>query len=127
MKYLSEKDILVIHARIIDEVGGSHGVRDFGLLQSIVHKPQTRVFGKDLYPNVFIKAAVYLESIASYHIFIDGNKRTSITVASRFLYQNGYKLTVKEGEIEPFVLKVVVEKLSIKEIAHWLEMRCSCA
>ncbi|MSR71284.1 MAG: type II toxin-antitoxin system death-on-curing family toxin [Candidatus Taylorbacteria bacterium] len=121
MKYLSETDVMVIHARIIDGTGGRHGVRELELLRSIIHKPQTQLSGKDMYPDIFLKAAVYLESVASSHVFIDGNKRTSIAVAVRFLAINNYLSTCPVGEVGPFVIKAVVEKLSIIKIAHWFK------
>lgn len=120
MKYLTPQDILVIHARIIDETGGSHGIRDTGLLISLAQRSKTSFGGKEMYPGIFEKAAVYLESLISYHVFIDGNKRTGITAASRFLFLNGYALHASNKQVENFVLRVVQEKFSIPTIALWL-------
>lgn len=120
MVYLTAEEILVIHARLIDETGGAHGVREVGLLISIVERPKGRFGGKELYAGVFKKAAVYLEALANYHLFVDGNKRTSITTAARFLYLNSYELTAFNKEVENFVLRVVEKKLDIATIADWL-------
>lgn len=120
MNYLTPEDILVIHARIIDETGGSHGVRDIGLLISLTDRPKSTFSGKELYKSIFEKSATYLESLARHHVFIDGNKRVSIVTAARFLFLNGYEFKASNKEVEKFVLKVVLKKLDIKTIARWL-------
>ncbi len=121
MQYLSAEAILVLHSEIIDATGGSHGVRDVGLLAAIVDKPKATFGGEDLYPDVFIKAAVYLESIVNYHVFIDGNKRTGITVCARFLYKNGHNLSATNKEVERFVLSVAAEKIEMPTLVAWLK------
>ncbi|MDZ4284905.1 MAG: type II toxin-antitoxin system death-on-curing family toxin [Patescibacteria group bacterium] len=120
MRYLSQNDILAIHALLIESTGGSDGVRDIALFRSIVARPRQKAFGQEAHRGVFNKAAAYLESIALYHVFVDGNKRTSITVVARFLSLNGYEFSVTNAEMECFVLRVVVEKLPTDDIALWL-------
>ncbi len=112
---------MVIHAKIIDETGGSHGVRDLNLLISITERPKTSFGGREMYPTIFDKAAVCLEGFARFHVFVDGNKRTSIVASARLLATNGYDLIVSNKEMEDFVLKAAVEKLEISEIAVWLK------
>ena len=121
MKYLVPQDILVLHARIIDKIGGRHGIRDMHLFESLIERPKTSLGGKEVFPTVFDKAAVYLESLAKYHVFVDGNKRTAFTSSARFLFLNGYTLTATNKEAEKFVLRVATEKLEIKEIAAWFK------
>ena len=121
MNYLSLKDVLNIHSTLIEETGGSHGIRDIGLVESAISAPQASFYGKDQYESVFNKAAVYLHRIAMNHPFVDGNKRTAITSAGVFLSDNGYKIKVKKGMIEKFVIKVVKQHLEIAEISNWLE------
>ena len=121
MKYLKGEDILIIHARIIDATGGLHGVRDVNLLASLVERPKSEFGGKEQFRGVFQKAAVYLESITQYHTFVDGNKRTAVASAARFLGLNGYELTATNKEVEKFVLRVVTDKLDIKTIASWFK------
>ncbi|MDO8183881.1 MAG: type II toxin-antitoxin system death-on-curing family toxin [bacterium] len=123
MRYLTGEELLIIHSLIIEETGGSHGVRDVSLLASIIAKPKMQFGGKDLYPGVFTKAAVIFESIASYHVFIDGNKRTAIITAARFLNLNGYNLHLDNKTLEDFTLQAVVEKLSIEVIAIWFKKK----
>ncbi|MBI2024816.1 MAG: type II toxin-antitoxin system death-on-curing family toxin [Candidatus Harrisonbacteria bacterium] len=121
MKYLSGEEILVIHSEIIDRTGGSHGIRDAGLLVSIVEKAKMSFGGKELYQGVFNKAAAYLESLARYHIFIDGNKRIGIGASARFLFLNGLELTATNKEVENFVLEVVDKKFDLETIASWFK------
>ncbi|HEY4510726.1 MAG TPA: type II toxin-antitoxin system death-on-curing family toxin [Candidatus Paceibacterota bacterium] len=121
MKYLTGEEILVLHARVIDETGGLHGIRDIHLFLSIVEKPKANFGGRELYKNVFDKAAVYLETLAHFHVFIDGNKRTAFVSASRFLFLNKVELKVTNKEVENFVVQVAVQKLNIDLISAWLE------
>jgi len=120
MRYLTGEEILIIHARIIDAVGGRHGIRDTNLFLSILEKPKTIFNGKELYSGIFAKTAVYLESLANYHVFIDGNKRTAITVSAYFLHLNGYKLKASQKDMAAFVLSVVTEKKNLNLVANWL-------
>lgn len=120
MKYLTGEEILALHSDIIDQTGGTHGIRDAGLFVSIVEKPKMEFGGKELHPGTFKKAAVYLESLANYHVFLDGNKRTAFASAVRFLFINGYAFNAHNIEVEKFMLRVVSEKLDVKVIAKWL-------
>ena len=121
MKYLTPQDILVIHAQLIDETGGSHSVRDVELLISLTERPKGKFSDKILYKDVFKKAAVYFESLVRHHVFIDGNKRIAVTTAARFLFLNGYELYATNKEVEKFVIDVVIKKHSIKTITAWLK------
>lgn len=121
MKYLTAQDILVIHAKIIDETSGSHGIRDIGLLLSLVERPKTGFNKKELYKSIFKKAAVYLQSLVNYHVFIDGNKRTAIAAATRFLFLNSYELKASNKELEKFVLDATTQKLDLETIAQRLK------
>lgn len=106
---------------IIDETGGSHGVRDYNAILSLENLPKQQAFGRELYPTIFLKAAVYVRNIISSHPFVDGNKRTGMTAASVFLEENGLKVMAKEGEIEKFALKIVSKKLELEAITRWLQ------
>lgn len=121
MYYLTAKDILYLHFRVIEDYGGSHGIRDENRLKSVVEAPRQEVFGKEQYPSIFEKAAVYARNIIADHLFVDGNKRGGITVASVFLIKNGLELTVSNNELEDFAVKIAIEHLDIPVIATWLE------
>ena len=104
---------------ILDETGGMHGVRSHHAILSLENSPKQIVFGKELYPTVFLKAAIYARDIIMNHPFVDGNKRTGMACAIVFLEDNGYVTTIKEGEIEKFALRVVTEKLDLESISAW--------
>lgn len=121
MKYISAQDILVIHSEIIDATGGFHGVRDVGLLESIAEGPKQRFGGKELYKGTFTKAALYLQTLAQYHVFVDGNKRTAAAATARFLFLNGYELHATNKALEKFALKVARANIDLEPIAHWMK------
>lgn len=120
MKYLTPQQVLAIHFRVTKRTGGSQGVRDLGLLESAVYRPQASFDGKDLYVGVFNKAAALLQSLLKNHPFVDGNKRTALTCAGVFLKINGYKLVNARKEEVEFAIKVDNEHLGLEEIASWL-------
>ena len=111
----------MIHARIIDETGGLHGVRDPHLLSSMSERPKMSFAGKDLYEGMFQKTAAYFESCAYHHVFMDGNKRTALAIAERFLFINGWELCVSNREVEKFILDAVVGTFDLKTIAEWFK------
>lgn len=121
MKYLTAEQILFIHARIVDETGGVHGVRDVGLLQSAAARPKATFGGQELYPDIFSKAAALMESLARNHPFLDGNKRTAVTSTGLFLQINGLVLAAPQKTFERFALDMAVGKLATGEAIAWLK------
>jgi death-on-curing protein len=117
--YLTVQQVLFIHARLIDTTGGEHGLRDLGLLESAVSRPQATFDGQDLYPDLFQKTAALMESLAQNHPFVDGNKRTAITSAAMFLLQNGRSLQTTNEELERFTFRVVDKRPTLTIIADW--------
>jgi death-on-curing protein len=120
MKYLTAEQVLFLHARLISETGGSHGVRDVGMLQSAVLRPQTTFEDQDLYPDIFSKSAALMHSLIQNHPFLDGNKRTAIAAAVLFLRINEYKFVATNQEVEVFTLSVARGERDLAEIATWL-------
>jgi death-on-curing protein len=118
VNYLSPEQVLFIHSRIIDATGGAHGLRDIGLLLSAVSRPRATFKGKDLYTDVFHKAAAVMESLAVNHPFIDGNKRTAITSAAVFLTLNGRVLEATQHDLETFAVSVAVG-MPFNDIVAW--------
>jgi len=121
MNYITPEQVLFIHYRIIEETGGSHGIRDLALLQSASARPMATFDENDLYPDIFSKAAALMHSIIKSHPFVDGNKRTAITTASIFLLRNGYCLRASNKELERFILKVTAKNIELHEIAKWFQ------
>ena len=121
MKYLTVKDILLLHDIAIDKFGGSHGLRDLGLLESAVARPQSSFGGEDLYPSIFLKAGALVHSLLMNHQFVDGNKRTAMFSVMTFLELNGYKFVAKQKEVVDTALWIENKKPTIEEISKWLE------
>ena len=121
MNYLSAEDILAVHSVVIDETGGSHGVRDRNAIASLEYLPRQGAFGKELYPTLFLKAAIYVRNIIFSRPFIDGNKRTAMATADVFLQSNGYEIAIPKGGVKKFALSVIKQKLGLEKIAEWLK------
>jgi death-on-curing protein len=121
-KYITLEEILRLHFQVIEDFGGSHGVRDEGRLNSAVQAPKQIVFGKKQYPSLYEKAAVYLRNIIGDHPFSDGNKRTAVTVCGIFLARNGSGLRADPKDLEVFTIEVATRHLKIDKIANWLEV-----
>ncbi len=121
MRYFSVEDILLLHFKIIEDYGGSHGVRSEDRLQSVAAGPAQEVFGTMLYSSLFEQAAVYLRGIVADHPFVDGNKRTAVTVAGIFLSRGGHELAATPWRLEDFAVQVAVDHLDIPAIAAWLQ------
>ena len=121
MRYLTAEQVLFIHARLIAETGGMHGVRDVGLLRSAVERPRATFGGKDLYRDLFHKAAALMESLIGNHPFLDGNKRTAISATGIFLMLNGYELTASQKELEAFTMDMALKKIAVRAAAAWFQ------
>lgn len=121
MRYFTLEEVLELHYMIIEDFGGSHGVRDEGRLLSLVEAPQLIAFGIEQYSTVYEKAAAYMRNAIADHMFVDGNKRTGTTLCGIFLRRNDVLMTATPKALEDFAVRVAVEQLSVEEIATWLE------
>jgi death-on-curing protein len=97
-EFLDIDDVLDRHAAQVEAFGGSHGVRDMGLLESAVAQPPMTFGGEFLHDGLFAMAAAYLFHIVMNHPFIDGNKRTGLDAATTFLALNGVVLGASTNE-----------------------------
>ncbi len=102
-EYLDLDDLLEI-AR--EAVGGDVVVGDYGLLESVLARPRASVFGQDAYPDLHLKAAALLHSLARSHALVDGNKRLAWTACRTFLAINGQWISAPEDERFDFVIGV---------------------
>jgi death-on-curing protein len=124
-RFLSVARVLQIHARVIDKYGGSHGVRDLGLLESAVAMPQAG-FGDDyMHGSLVEMAAAYLYHLAQNHPFVDGNKRAALAAALSFLKLNGVTVMADQDEITEIVLGVARGEISKSEVAVYLKSRAT--
>jgi death-on-curing protein len=101
--YLTLAELLHIAERTL---GPDYAVRDFGLLEAALARPQATAFGKDAYPDLNAKAAGLLHSIARNHALIDGDKRLALAAVIAFYGLNGRRLTLTNDEAYDLVMSV---------------------
>lgn len=119
--FLTLEQALVIHEDQIVRYGGTSGLRDLGLLESAIFRPQSSFGGEDLYSTVFVKAAALAHSLILNHPFIDGNKRTGVVSTLVFLEINGYSFNVIQDQLIEMAFKIATKEFDIEEIADWLK------
>jgi len=121
--WLEKTLVLAIHDRQISEHGGSAGVRDEGLLESALARPQQLHAYGDPVPDLADLAASLASGLARNHPFVDGNKRTAAVACETFLELNGARLDAEDLELYPLYLALAEGKLSEREFAAWLRGR----
>jgi len=99
VQFLSLDEAIAIHERLIDKFGGTPGLRDKGLLESALFRPQT-----GYYDDLAQMTAALFESLISNHAFVDGNKRVAFFCCDVFLRLNGWKLKVDANSGHAFIV-----------------------
>jgi death on curing protein len=107
------EDVLYIHHLVIEDYGGVHGVSNAHGLSSAVDK-------LTIYNSPLQATAFFVRDVIQGHPFIDGNKRTAITVMGMYLYNNALYLTATPTQLDDFAIMVATKKSSPKEIEKWL-------
>jgi death-on-curing protein len=110
--YLTLPEVLHIAARVL---GTDPPIRDVGLLESAVARPQATAFGADAYPDLDSKAAALLHSLARNHALVDGNKRLALGAVIAFYGVNGHRLTLTNDEAYELVIDVAAGHLDSVE------------
>lgn len=111
--------VLMLHDQSLSQFGGSEGIRDEGLLDSALGKPQNLLaYGE---PTVFDLAASYGFGLVKNHPFIDGNKRTGFIVAVIFLELNGYNFHATEVDAALRTLALAAGEMTEAAFAAWLK------
>lgn len=119
-----QRDVVIaIHEMQLAEHGGLEGVRDPGLLDSAMGRPQHLAAYTE--PDAAALAAAYGWGISRNHPFIDGNKRTGFVAAELFLALNGYELTADDAQCVITMLGVAAGELTEEAFAAWLRQHCS--
>jgi death-on-curing protein len=117
-KWVAKSVALAIHEQQIAEHGGTQGVRDIGLLESALARPQNlAAYGE---PDLAAMAAAYAFGIARNHPFLDGNKRTSYVISQTFLGLNGLDIAADEATRLQIWLKLALGNMTEEELAEWL-------
>ena len=114
--YIRVDDILAIHADQIERYGGAEGIRDPGLLEAALFRPQT-----GYYPTLIDEAAALWESLSQNHPFVDGNKRTAFAATYVFLAINGLDIIATDDEAQDFVLGLyATSSITFDNLRAWL-------
>ena len=117
--WIDERDALALHDRLLALDGGAAGVRNLGLLQSALARPQQLyAYGED--PDTVDMAAAYMVGIPRNHPFVDGNKRTAFVVGVLFLEINGYRFTSSEEDATQAVLGLADGTIDEPLFIRWL-------
>ena len=120
MIILTKDQILLMHDQLIEETGGSKGLKDEGMLESALAAPFQSFDGKVLFPSVYQKAARLGYGLASNHAFVDGNKQIGMYVMLTFLEVNGIHMEASNEEVAQVGLAVAAGKMGYDELLDWV-------
>ena len=120
MKILNKRQILFLHKQLIDETGGSYGVRDEGLLESALASPFQKYASFSPYQTVQQKAARLGYGLIMNHQFIDGNKRIGAHAMLTLLALNGIEITCAQKELVDIIMDVASGKTGYDGLLKWL-------
>jgi len=113
----SIEEVLLLHKTLIDKFGGIHGVRDLGLLESSLHRPQS-----GYYESFLDQVSALMHSLITNHCFFDGNKRMGFALSAVCLKLHGIELNSDPAPWEDFIVnKIIDEKVGVKEISDFLQ------
>ena len=116
-RWVTRRIATAIHLKQIQRHGGGHGIRDEGMLESALARPQNLAACGE--PTVFDLAASYAFGLARNHPFIDGNKRTAFVASVLFLRLNGQVFEAEQAEAALIFLRLAAGELSEAELAEW--------
>ena len=120
MKRISKRQVLLLHNKLIEESGGSDGIREDGLLESALNAPYHEFVGFSNNPTIEEKAARLGYGIIKNHPFVDGNKRTGTHIMLLLLYINGVELVYEQEELIDIILQVASGQADYEELYAWL-------
>jgi death on curing protein len=118
--WVAQEVAIAVHAEQLAEFGGGEGVRDLGLLESAMARPQNLEQYGD--PDISELAASYAYGIARNHPFIDGNKRTAAVISETFLMLNGATLAATDAELVVAFVALAAGELSEDELTDWFRI-----
>lgn len=120
MKILSKRQVLMLHRQLVEQTGGSNGIRDEGLLDSALSAPFQSFDSTDVYPSLQQKAARLCFGLVKNHPFVDGNKRIGVHVMLVFLALNGVELSYTQTELSDIILQVAASEKDDSDPLEWL-------
>jgi death-on-curing protein len=117
--WLTREECLALHDMMLAQYGGCSGIRDEGLLESALARPQQlHHYGKPTMPEM---AAAYSAGIVKNHPFLDGNKRTGFMMGAGFLERNGCEFFASEVEVVLRTLALAAGEMTEADYAAWLK------
>ena len=120
MRKLSKEQVLLLHSQLIEEFGGSDGVRDYNLLDSALENPFQSFAGEELYPTIQSKAARLGFGLIKNHPMLDGNKRLGTHTMLVFLAVNGIEMRYTQKELYETILSVAAGSLDYEGLLQWV-------
>lgn len=118
--YVSVEETISLHKYAVQRFGGSRGIRDRGSLEAALAAPKQTMLKKELYPNIWSKAAILILSLIKNHPFVDGNKRIGLYTMLRLLEINGYELSgISNDELYSFTINIATSKFEKDDIVNW--------
>jgi len=123
MKTLTIDQLIMFHKKITNASGGSHGIKDLGLIESALNRCNATFDGDDLYPTVIEKISVTTVSLVKNHGFVDGNKRVGVSVMLILLSLNGIDIKYTQDELIELGLGLASGKLNEENILGWIKER----
>ena len=118
MRWISKRALLLLHDESLAQHGGASGIRDDGLLESALARPENLfAYGS---PDIVELAASYAYGLAKNHPFVDGNKRAAFLATGLFLALNGQRLVVAQAEAAVMVLDLAAGEITEAAFADWL-------
>jgi death-on-curing protein len=121
IKFLDKKAVMAFHHDLVKTYGGTHGIRDEGLLESALAQPQVSFGGEYMHEDIFEMASAYGFHICKNHPFFDGNKRTALVAMYTFLYVNGYRLQADKKALYAVMVDIASGKMGKAALANFLE------
>ncbi|WP_336775111.1 type II toxin-antitoxin system death-on-curing family toxin [Paenibacillus sp. MMO-58] len=122
---LTAEQIQEIHDNELEISGiGIPGTKDPGYLDLLAYKPFTELFGEEMYPGLFFKAAVLMRGLIKGHVFNDCNKRTALITTMTFLDLNGYELDADPDELFEVTIAIAEDRIYEEALSDYLERNC---
>lgn len=123
--YLTRDELLALNKHAVEALGRNAGIQSPRAFEVVIEQPKQVVFGQEVYPTVWLKAAYMMQQIIKTPVFVDGSKRTAGLVVLRFLQENGYQpLGDDYNEVAQDFIFEMVHKDNSEEtmmlIAEWL-------
>ena len=115
--FLGVDAVIVLHAALIEESGGSHGLRDAGLLESAIARAENKV---NYDPEATVATASLSWRLIKNHAFLDGNKRIGLAALVVFLDANGSRLACPVEEETAMVPRAAASEITEEEWTAWV-------